>query len=145
MAKVNPMWLNNGMTGRADKSSSTYIRVNRITGKAYAVTLRHPRTGKDFSNRQITNSNRFGALCKGVHAWVKLAKAENAAAEDRAEYEKLTAMLHNQNVYPSLTSFIMAKRYVSVSDDLSAVTFTDGDYVKTLNIQFEARPLRHDS
>ena len=39
----------------------------------------------------------------------------------------------------------MAKRYVSVSDSLDAVTFRDGGYVKTLNIQFEARPLRHDS
>ena len=39
MATIVPLWLNNGMRGRADKSSDTYIRVNRRTGKAYAVTL----------------------------------------------------------------------------------------------------------
>lgn len=145
MATIVPLWLNNGMRGRADKSSDTYIRVNRRTGKAYAVTLRHPRTGKDFTDKQITNSNRFGALCKGVNAWMKLAKADDASAADRAEYEKLTAMLRSQSTYPHLTALIMAKRYVSVNDSLDAVTFRDGDYVKTLNIQFEARPLRHDS
>ena len=132
MATIVPLWLNNGMRGRADKSSDTYIRVNR-------------RTGKDFTDKQITNSNRFGALCKGVNAWMKLAKADDAPAADRAEYEKLTAMLRSQSTYPHLTALIMAKRYVSVSDSLDAVTFRDGDYVKTLNIQFEARPLRHDS
>ena len=145
MATIVPLWLNNGMRGRADKSSDTYIRVNRSTGKAYAVTLRHPRTGKDFTDKQITNSNRFGALCKGVNAWMKFAKADDASAADRAEYEKLTAMLRSQSTYPHLTALIMAKRYVSVNDSLDAVIFRDGDYVKTLNIQFEARPLRHDS
>ncbi len=141
MAQMVPLWLNNGMRGRADKTSNTYIRVNRLTGKAYAVTLRHPRTGKDFSDKQITNSNRFGALCKGVHAWVKLAKADDAPAEDRAEYRKLCALLRNQSTYPSLTAFIMARRYVSVNETLDAVTFTDGDYIRTVNIQFNARPL----
>lgn len=145
MATIVPMWLNNGMRGRADKTSNTYVRVNRLTGKSQAVTLRHPRTWKDFSDKQITNSNRFGALCKGVHEWVKLAKSDGAAAEDKAEYEKLMNILRNQNSYPHLSALIMARRYVSVSDSLDVATFTDGDYVKTLNIQFDARPLRHDS
>ena len=145
MAKVVPMWLNSGMHGRADKTSNTYIRVNRITGNAYAVTLRNPRTWKDFSNKQVSNSNRFGALCKGVHAWVKMAKADDAAAEDKAEYEKLNAMLRNQDVYPSLTSLIMGKRYVSVNAELNAITFTDDEYTKTMEINFEARPLDRKS
>lgn len=145
MAKVEPMWLNSGMHGRADKTSNTYIRVNRLTGKAHAVTLRNPRTWKDFSNKQVSNSNRFGALCKGVYTWLKLAKADDAAAEDKAEYEKLNAMLRNQDVYPSLTSLIMAKRYVSVNEELNAVTFTDDEYTKTLEIDFNVRPLNRKS
>ena len=32
------------MSGRPDKTSRTYIRRNRRLGKAYAVTLRNPRT-----------------------------------------------------------------------------------------------------
>lgn len=127
------------MRGRADKTSRTYIRVNRLTGKVYAVTLRNPRTWKDFSSKQVSNSNRFGALCKGVHAWVKLAKADDADVRDRAEYEKLVVMLKNQDTYPTLTSLIMGRRYVSVNDAFNAVTFTDGDYTKTMEIEFKAR------
>lgn len=139
------MWLNSGMSGRADKTSNTYIRVNRLTGNAHAVTLRNPRTWKDFSNKQISNSNRFGALCTGVHAWVKMAKADDAAAEDKAEYEKLMAILKKQNIYPRLTSLIMGKRYVSVNDELNAVTFTDDEYTKTMEINFTPRPVKDGS
>jgi hypothetical protein len=145
MAQIVSMWLNNGMRGRADKTSNTYVRVNRLTGKAHAVTLRHPRTWKDFSDKQITNSNRFGALCKGVHEWLKLAKSDDAAAEDRAEYEKLMDILRNQNTYPHLSALIMAKRYVSVNDTIDVATFTDEDYVQTLSITFDARPLNGKS
>ena len=83
MAKIDMMWLNDGIHGRADKTSRTYTKVDRLTGKTYAVTLRNPRTGKDFTNGQIRQNNKFGALCMGVHAWVKQAKAADASAEDK--------------------------------------------------------------
>ena len=67
------MWLNSGISGRADRTSNTYTKVDRLTGRVYAVTLRNPRTGKDFNNAQITQNNKFGAISMGVGAVVCLA------------------------------------------------------------------------
>ena len=135
------MWLNDGMHGRADKTSRTYTKVDRLTGRTYAVTLRNPRTGKDFDNNQIKNNNRFGALCTGVHAWVKLAKANNADAADKAQYEKFVKALKSQHNYPSVFALIMAKRYATVAADYNSVTIADGEYTKTVEFVFNARPL----
>ena len=135
------MWLNDGMHGRADKTSRTYVKVDRLTGRTYAVTLRNPRTGKDFDNNQIKNNNRFGALCTGVHAWVKLAKAADADAADKAQYEKFVKALKSQHNYPSVFALIMAKRYATVAADYNSVTIADGEYTKTVEFVFNARPL----
>ena len=135
------MWLNDGMHGRADKTSRTYTKVDRLTGRTYAVTLRNPRTGKDFDNNQIKNNNRFGALCTGVHAWVKLAKAADADAADKAQYEKFVKALKSQHYYPSVFALIMAKRYATVAADYNSVTIADGEYTKTVEFVFNARPL----
>ncbi len=135
------MWLNDGMHGRADKTSRTYVKVDRLTGKTYAVTLRNPRTGKDFDNNQIKNNNRFGALCMGVHAWVKLAKAADADAADKAQLEKFIKTLKAQHQYPNLMSLIVGKRYATVAADYSSVTIKDGEYTKTVEFVFNARPL----
>ena len=141
MAKIDMMWLNDGMHGRADKTSRTYVKVDRLTGRTYAVTLRNPRTGKDFDNNQIKNNNRFGALCTGVHAWVKLAKAADADAADKAQYEKFVKALKSQHNYPSVFALIMAKRYATVAADYNSVTIADGEYTKTVEFVFNARPL----
>ena len=135
------MWLNDGMRGRADKTSRTYVKVNSITGKTYAVTLRNPATGDRFNNAQIQNNNRQGALWKGIAAWVKAAKAADASAEDKAQLEKFQDQLRSQHKYSTLRSFIAGKRYASVAADYSSVTIADGEYTKTVEFTFNARPL----
>ncbi len=135
------MWLNDGMHGRADKTSRTYTKVDKITGRTYAVTLRNPRYGKDFSNNQIRANNRFGALAMGVSAWVKLAKSAEADAADKAQYEKFVKAVKSQHNFPSVMSLIMGKRYATVNEALNAVTITDGSYTKTVEFVFQARPL----
>jgi hypothetical protein len=141
MAKVEMMWLNDGMRGRADKTSRTYTKVNSITGKTFAVTLRNPVTGDRFNNAQIVNNNRQGALWKGIAAWVKAAQAADASAEDKAQLEKFQDQLHSQHKYSTLRSFIAGKRYASVAADYSSVTIADGEYTKTVEFVFNARPL----
>ena len=135
------MWLNDGMRGRAHKTSRTYVKVNSITGKTYAVTLRNPATGDRFNNAQIQNNNRQGALWKGIAAWVKAAKAADASAEDKAQLEKFQDQLRSQHKYSTLRSFIAGKRYASVAADYSSVTIKDGNYTKTVEFVFNARPL----
>ena len=135
------MWLTDAMSGRADKTSRTYTKVDKITGRTYAVTLRNPVSGKDFNNNQIKANNKFGALCMGISAWVKAAKANNADAADKAQYEKFVKALKSQNNYPTVRALIMGKRYATVNEELSAVTITDGSYTKTVEFVFNARPL----
>ena len=141
MAKIDLMWLNDGMRGRADKTSRTYTKVNSITGKTFAVTLRNPATGDRFNNAQIANNNRQGALWKGIAAWVKLAQSADASAEDKAQLEKFINQLHSQHKYSTLRSFIAGKRYATVNEALNAVTIADGEYTKTVEFVFNARPL----
>ena len=135
------MWLNDRMSGRADKTSRTYVKVDKTTGRVYAVTVRNPRYGKDFNNNQIANNNKQGALWTGVHAWVKLAKESAAGSADRVQYEKFLAMKKSQHYYPNVFSLIIGKRYATVNEELSAVTITDGAYTKTVEFTFNARPL----
>ena len=141
MAKITPMWLNSGISGRADRTSNTYTKVDRLTGRVYAVTLRNPRTGKDFNNAQITQNNKFGAICMGVGAWLRAAKAADASSEDKAQLEKFIKTLKTQHQYPNLMSLIVGKRYASVAADYSSVTIKDGNYTKTVEFVFNARPL----
>ena len=82
------MWMTDGMHGRADKTSRTYVKGDKVTGRTYAVTLRNPVYGKDFKNGQIAQNNKFGALCKGIAAWVNMAKASAEGSEDRNQYDK---------------------------------------------------------
>ena len=135
------MWLTDAMSGRADKTSRTYTKVDKITGRTYAVTLRNPVSSKDFNNNQIKANNKFGALCMGISAWLRAAKAADASAEDKAQLEKFQKALKSQNHYPTVRSLIMGKRYATINEALSAVTITDGEYTKTIEFTFNARPL----
>ena len=141
MAKITPMWLTTGIRGRADRTSNTYTKIDRLTGRVYAVTLRNPRTGKDFNDAQITQNNKFGAMSMGVGAWLRAAKAADASAEDKAQLEKFVKLLRAQHQYPNLMSFIVGKRYAVVNDQLTAVTIKDGQYSKTVQFEFNGRPL----
>ena len=141
MAKITPMWLTTGIRGRADRTSNTYTKIDRLTGRVYAVTLRNPRTGKDFNDAQITQNNKFGAMSMGVGAWLRAAKAADASAEDKAQLEKFIKLLRAQHQYPNLMSLIVGKRYAVVNDQLTAVTIKDGQYSKTVQFEFNGRPL----
>ena len=141
MAKITPMWLTTGIRGRADRTSNTYTKIDRLTGRVYAVTLRNPRTGKDFNDAQITQNNKFGAMSMGVGAWLRAAKAADASAEDKAQLEKFIKLLRAQHQYPNLMSLIVGKRYAVVNDQLTAVTIKDGQYSKTVQFEFNARPV----
>jgi hypothetical protein len=107
----------------------------------YAVTLRNPRKGKDFNDAQITQNNKFGAMSMGVGAWLRAAKAADASAEDKAQLEKFVKLLRAQHQYPNLMSLIVGKRYAVVNDQLTAVTIKDGQYSKTVQFEYNARPL----
>lgn len=135
------MWLNDGMHGRADKTSRTYVKGDKVTGRTYAVTLRNPVYGKDFKNGQIRQNNKFGALCMGVAAWYNAAKASDADAADKAQLEKFIKAVKSQHLYPTVRALIIGKRYATVNEELSAVTITDGSYTKTVQIEFNARPV----
>ena len=141
MAKITPMWLTTGIRGRADRTSNTYTKIDRLTGRVYAVTLRNPRTGKDFNDAQITQNNKFGAMSMGVGAWLRAAKAADASAGDKAQLEKFVKLLRAQHQYPNLMSLIVGKRYATVAADYSAVTIKDGQYSKTVQFEFNARPV----
>ena len=135
------MWLTTGIRGRADRTSNTYTKIDRLTGRVYAVTLRNPRKGKDFNDAQITQNNKFGAMSMGVGAWLRAAKAADASAEDKAQLEKFIKLLRAQHQYPNLMSLIVGKRYAVVNDQLTAVTIKDGQYSKTVQFEFNARPV----
>ena len=141
MAKIDMMWLNDGMHGRADKTSRTYVKGDKVTGRTYAVTLRNPVYGKDFKNGQIRQNNKFGALNMGIAAWYNMAKAANADAADKAQLEKFQKAVKAQSHYPTVRALIMGKRYATVNDELNAVTISDGTYTKTVEIVFNARPI----
>ena len=135
------MWMTDGMHGRADKTSRTYVKGDKVTGRTYAVTLRNPVYGKDFKNGQIAQNNKFGALCKGIAAWVNMAKASAEGSEDRNQYDKFVKAVKSQHLYPTVRALIMGKRYATVNEALNAVTITDGDYTKTVEFTYNARPL----
>ncbi len=135
------MWLNDGMHGRADKTSRTYVKGDKVTGRTYAVTLRNPVYGKDFKNGQIRQNNKFGALNMGIAAWYNMAKAANADAADKAQLEKFQKAVKAQSHYPTVRALIMGKRYATVNEELTAVTIADGNYTKTVEFVFNARPI----
>ncbi|MBR4710191.1 MAG: hypothetical protein IKI44_05015 [Bacteroidaceae bacterium] len=140
MAYVRQMWLNSGMSGRADKTSNVYTKINGITGKTFAVMLRNPLDYDKLNDEQKQHCNLFGALSNGVSLWLAQCKAAGADAADKAVYEKLVKRLRAQHRYATLRGLVMAK-HASVNAELTHVTVKVEDYEKELPITFMARPV----
>ena len=141
MANLKIDWFGRSLSHRADKTSNTYAKVNSITGKTFLVTLRNPYTSDRFKDANIAQNNKMGALWMGIAAWVKAAQATGAAAEDAAQLARFVKGLRSQHRYATLRGYIAGKRYAVVNSDLSAVTIKDGQYSKTVQFEFNGRPL----
>ena len=141
MANLKIDWFGRSLSHRADKTSNTYAKVNSITGKTFLVTLRNPYTSDRFKDANIAQNNKMGALWMGIAAWVKAAQAVGAAAEDAAQLARFVKGLRSQHRYATLRGYIAGKRYAVVNDQLTAVTIKDGQYSKTVQFEFNARPV----
>jgi hypothetical protein len=141
MANLKIDWFGRSLSHRADKTSNTYAKVNSITGKTFLVTLRNPYTSDRFKDANIAQNNKMGALWMGIAAWVKAAQATGAAAEDAAQLARFVKGLRSQHRYATLRGYIAGKRYAVVNDQLTAVTIKDGQYSKTVQFEFNARPV----
>ena len=141
MANLKIDWFGRSLSHRADKTSNTYAKVNSITGKTFLVTLRNPYTSDRFKDANIAQNNKMGALWMGIAAWVKAAQATGAAAEDAAQLARFVKGLRSQHRYATLRGYIAGKRYATVNDELTAVTIKDGQYSKTVQFEFNGRPL----
>ena len=141
MANLRIDWFGRSLSRRADKTSNTYAKVNSITGKTFLVTLRNPYTSDRFKDANIAQNNKMGALWMGIAAWVKQAQSTEASAEDAAQLERFVKGFKSQHKYATLRGFIAGKRYAVVNDELTAVTIKDGEYTKTVEFVFNARPL----
>jgi hypothetical protein len=141
MANLRIDWFGRSLSRRADKTSNTYAKVNNVTGKTFLVTLRNPYTSDRFKNANIAQNNKMGALWMGIAAWVKQAQSTEASAEDAAQLERFVKGFKSQHKYATLRGFIAGKRYATVAADYSSVTIADGEYTKTVEFVFNARPL----
>ena len=141
MANLRIDWFGRSLSRRADKTSNTYAKVNSITGKTFLVTLRNPYTSDRFKDANIAQNNKMGALWMGIAAWVKQAQSTEASAEDAAQLERFVKGFKSQHKYATLRGFISGKRYATVNEALNAVTIADGEYTKTVEFVFNARPL----
>ncbi len=141
MANLKIDWFGRSLSHRADKTSNTYAKVNSITGKTFLVTLRNPYTSDRFKDANIAQNNKMGALWMGIAAWVKAAQAVGAAAEDAAQLARFVKGLRSQHRYATLRGYIAGKRYATVAADYTAVTIKDGQYSKTVQFEFNGRPL----
>ena len=141
MANLKIDWFGRSLSHRADKTSNTYAKVNSITGKTFLVTLRNPYTSDRFKDANIAQNNKMGALWMGIAAWVKAAQATGAAAEDAAQLARFVKGLRSQHRYATLRGYIAGKRYATVAADYTAVTIKDGQYSKTVQFEFNGRPL----
>ena len=141
MANLRIDWFGRSLSHRADKTSNTYAKVNNVTGKTFLVTLRNPYTSDRFNNANIAQNNKMGALWMGIAAWVKQAQSTEASAEDAAQLERFVKGFKSQHKYATLRGFIAGKRYATVAADYSSVTIADGEYTKTVEFTFNARPL----
>ena len=141
MANLRIDWFGRSLSRRADKTSNTYAKVNNITGKTFLVTLRNPYTSDRFKDANIAQNNKMGALWMGIAAWVKQAQSTEASAEDAAQLERFVKGFKSQHKYATLRGFIAGKRYATVNEALNAVTIADGEYTKTVEFVFNARPL----
>ena len=141
MANLKIDWFGRSLSHRADKTSNTYAKVNSITGKTFLVTLRNPYTSDRFKDANIAQNNKMGALWMGIAAWVKQAQATGASAEDAAQLARFVKGFKSQHKYATLRGYIAGKRYATVAADYSSVTIKDLHYTKTVEFEFNARPL----
>lgn len=120
MGKLNPNWITGAHSGRACKHEDIYTKVDRKTGKCYAVKLCNPNPTN--SEKQVAHRNTFGMINSAVAAWIK---SESKASIPSAEYKGLLLKFKNQKTYSTLRGMIMAKKMAVVKDD-QTVTITVG-------------------
>ena len=116
MALIDYNWMVSGMHGKADKTSDTYLRQNKRTGKVYAIT--RSRKPAKSSELQTALRQRFAEVSKCSTAFVKAGReaVENGEVTPLANaYLKVAAAFNEQTESAFLRSYVM-KHHAKVSE-----------------------------
>ena len=126
MAKIDPNYLIGGMHGKPDKTSETYLRQNKKTGKVYSI--RRPRGPMKSSALQTSLRQRFAAVSKCSTEFVK----QGREAVERGDvspltdaYLKVVAAFNVQTESSYLRSYVM-KYHARVSETGEVSVVVDG-------------------
>lgn len=116
MAQIDYNWLVNGMHGKTGKTSDTYLRQNKRTGKVYVITRPHKPTKS--SELQTALRQRFAMVSKCSTAFVKAGReaVESGEVTPLANaYLKVAAAFNEQTESAFLRSYVM-KHHARVSE-----------------------------
>ena len=130
MALIDYNWMVSGMHGKADKTSDTYLRQNKRTGRVYAITRSHK--PQKSSELQTALRQRFAEVSKCSTAFVKAGReaVENGEVTPLANaYLKVAAAFNEQTESAFLRSYVM-KHHAKVSESGEISVVVD-DFVFT--------------
>lgn len=130
MALIDYNWMVSGMHGKADKTSDTYLRQNKRTGKVYAIT--RSRKPAKSSELQTALRQRFAVVSKCSTAFVKAGReaVESGEVTPLANaYLKVAAAFNEQTESAFLRSYVM-KHHARVSET-GEVSIAVDDFIFT--------------
>lgn len=104
MGIVHGNWLTGTHSGRANRRSNVYTRVNKKTGVCYSAELCNPNLYRN--EMQKKNNAAFGIVSAAVALWISTEKAKPSLSED---YKKVKMAFDRQTRYSTLRGLMIAK------------------------------------
>lgn len=132
MARIIPLW-GSGLSGRADRTSPYYVRVNKTTQEAHLVCLRHPVSYNRFTEQQKEHCRRWGAIVRGVSGWYRRVTSAEASREEQALVRRLREQIARQRRYSRVRGLVISK-YAALSPDGRTVCIQIGRYRESIPV-----------
>lgn len=105
MAKITPVSIVQGISGKICQHDETYFATNKQTGKVYAVKVCNPSTAEP-SEKQIAHRKEFGEKTKTAAAWLKANKPTDTNAKGSEAYQAMLLGFKSQHKVGNVMAYI---------------------------------------
>ena len=105
MAKITPISIVQGISGKVCQHDDTYFATNKQTGKVYAAKLCNPSTAEP-SAKQLAIRKTFGEHAKIAAAWIKANKPTESNPKGTEAYQLMLQGYKAQHKVGNITGYV---------------------------------------
>ena len=105
MAKITPISIVQGISGKVCQHDDTYFATNKQTGKVYAAKLCNPSTAEP-SAKQLANRKAFGEKTQIAAAWLKANRPTESTPKGSEAYQLMLQGFKAQHKVGNISAYV---------------------------------------